>query len=167
MCALLLLFMGYMGFHYAEFKGMDCTCFPMLKRSVGPGFFFGDAALLLMALAAGVLAASPYSARTAGLVFASVCVLAAAKQMSGYRWNEVKLVFIPTRVPRFAGQFLSDTGMTGKVVVTGDLQKLTAVFKFGDPPYGVALDQGRQKQAFPQFDETEPRAGLKALGYIE
>ena len=204
--ALLLLFMGYMGFHYSEFKGMDCTCFPLLKRTVGPEFFIGDAVMLLMALAAWRWAIPPASVRTAGLVFASVCVfaaasygvtaaqqsgiqappslsqgriflfffdpecthcLAAAKQMSGYRWNDVKVVVVPTRVPQFAQQFLSDSGMSGKSVVNNDLEALRAIFKFVDPPYGAALDQGRQKAAFPQFDETEPRANLKAIGFIE
>src|SRR5262245_25350800 len=35
---LLIGFMGYMGINYAELHGMDCSCFPWLKRTVSPEF---------------------------------------------------------------------------------------------------------------------------------
>ena len=43
---LLLVFLIYFGLHYQELRGMDCSCFPWLKRVVGPGFFIGDGAML-------------------------------------------------------------------------------------------------------------------------
>src|ERR1043166_6581263 len=36
---LLGAFMAYIGFNYRALTGADCTCFPWLKRSVGPAFF--------------------------------------------------------------------------------------------------------------------------------
>src|SRR5271168_4381530 len=38
---LLAAFMVYIGIHYSELRGADCSCFPWLKRTVGPGFFVG------------------------------------------------------------------------------------------------------------------------------
>jgi len=61
---LLVGFMAYMGIHYVEFKNMDCSCFPLLKRAIGPGFFIGDAAMLILAgLADGGLVRLQESAR--------------------------------------------------------------------------------------------------------
>ena len=89
----------------------------------------------------------------------------AAKQMAGYVWKDVRVIVVPTRVPQFAGQFLGDTGL--KAPVTSSVDALRAIFKFGDPPYGVMLENGRQKHAFIQFDDKEPRAKLQAEGYFE
>ncbi|MEZ5356809.1 MAG: DoxX family protein [Bryobacteraceae bacterium] len=112
----------------------------------------------------------PYSLRE-GRVFlyffdpeCSHC-FAAAKQMSGYAWKDVRVVGIPTRVPQFAEQFLGDTGL--KAVLTPDLEVLKAKFPFGDPPFGVALEHGRQREAFVFFDDVQPVKGLRELGYIQ
>ena len=51
---MLLGFMGYIGIHYTQLIGKDCSCFPWVKRTVGPGFFEGDSAFLLAAILAGV-----------------------------------------------------------------------------------------------------------------
>src|SRR5262249_39324252 len=53
---LLFSFMVYMGARYSELVGKDCSCFPIIKRAVGPGFFIGDAAMLALAILAGVWA---------------------------------------------------------------------------------------------------------------
>ncbi|MBK5293710.1 MAG: hypothetical protein JJE04_18785, partial [Acidobacteriia bacterium] len=89
----------------------------------------------------------------------------AAKQMSTYTWKDAKVIAIPTTTPQFAAQFLADTGL--KATVTGDAAKLRQVFKFGDPPYAVALEHGRQKAALIHFDAVEPRKTLQALGWID
>ncbi len=44
---------------------------------------------------------------------------------------------------------------------------LKKLFPFGDPPYAVALGHGRQKAAWSRFDEAEPEASLRQLGFIE
>lgn len=112
----------------------------------------------------------PYSLRE-GRVFlyffdpeCSHC-LSAAKQMAGLTWKNVRIVGIPTRVPQFAKQFLNDTGL--KAVLTSDVEKLKGRFPFGDPPFGVALENGRQQEAFVFFDDTQPVKGLRERGYIQ
>src|ERR1700689_773956 len=50
---MLIGFMAYIGIHYYQLIGKDCSCFPWVKRTVGPGFFEGDGAFLLAAILAG------------------------------------------------------------------------------------------------------------------
>jgi uncharacterized membrane protein YphA (DoxX/SURF4 family) len=73
---LLVLFLGYFAVNYSALAGQDCSCFPWLKRVVGPGFFIGDAAMLLLAIVAGIWAKPPASVRSAILVLAAVSVFA-------------------------------------------------------------------------------------------
>ena len=40
--ALLVVFMAYVGVHYQALRGEECSCFPWIKRAVGPGFFAYD-----------------------------------------------------------------------------------------------------------------------------
>ena len=54
--ALLAVFMVYFAIFYNDLRGADCSCFPWLKRVVGPGFFIGDGAMLVGAAIAGVWA---------------------------------------------------------------------------------------------------------------
>jgi len=73
---LLLAFLGWFAIHYAALRGADCSCFPWVKRAVGPGFFIGDGLMLLLAAAAGLWSKPPGSPRTAALIFAAVAVFA-------------------------------------------------------------------------------------------
>src|SRR5215831_18442844 len=73
---LLVLFLGYFAINYSALAGQDCSCFPWLKRVVGPGFFIGDAAMLLLAVVAGIWAKPSASMRSAILVLAAVSVFA-------------------------------------------------------------------------------------------
>lgn len=75
---LLLGFMGYMGVHYTEFKNMDCSCFPMLKRAIGPEFFIGDVAMLVLAGLAGWWVRMSNGVRGALVMLGAVAVFAAA-----------------------------------------------------------------------------------------
>lgn len=72
--ALLIGFMLYIGFFYNELRGQDCSCFPWLKRSVGPMFFVSDAAMLVAALVAGWWARRVEHKLGAYLIFGAVCV---------------------------------------------------------------------------------------------
>jgi uncharacterized membrane protein YphA (DoxX/SURF4 family) len=211
--ALLVGFMIFFAVYYDVLRGEDCSCFPWLKRTVGPGFFIGDAAMLAAAFLAWRWAPRAHGVRIASMVLGAVLVFAgasygvavfeqsglqapasvtvegkpfplrdgkvflyffdpecahcffAAQQMSGYRWKDVKLLTAPTRQERFAGQFLTDTGL--KAPLTYDVKQLREKFTFTDPPYGVLLEDGRQLAAVIQFEDQEPAATLKKYGFIE
>ena len=91
---------------------------------------------------------------------------AAAKHMSKYNWKkDVTVIAIPTQQPQWAGSFLHDTGFQAKTSLDLDLLKKT--FPFGDPPYGVFIENGRQQAPVPHYDEPEPSETLKKLGLIE
>jgi uncharacterized membrane protein YphA (DoxX/SURF4 family) len=74
--ALLVVFLGYFAINYSALAGQDCSCFPWLKRVVGPGFFIGDAAMLLLAIVAGIWAKPSGSMRSATVILAAVSVFA-------------------------------------------------------------------------------------------
>ena len=85
---LLLGFMAYIGFNYSTLVGRDCSCFPELKlpfgfsidmrRSVGPGFFYGDAGFLAASLVAGFWARRAQGLRTALVILGAVVVFTGA-----------------------------------------------------------------------------------------
>jgi uncharacterized membrane protein YphA (DoxX/SURF4 family) len=216
---LLVAFMAYIGIHYTALIGKDCSCFPWIKRTVGPMFFVGDGAFLAAALLAG-LWAQPVSGkkRTAAVMLGVVAVFtgvsfgsalahqtgtkapdtvlvddkpfslqhgrivaffydpecphceAAARHMSKVKWiGDVTVVALPVRVPQFAADFLKASGL--KAVTSTDWKKLKATFPYGDPPYAVAIENGREKGPIQHFDDedngTEPAATLRQLGFIE
>jgi uncharacterized membrane protein YphA (DoxX/SURF4 family) len=74
---LLVAFMIYIGIHYNALRGEECSCFPWLKRAVGPGFFIGDAIMLLLAFCAGVWSKRSEGLRSAVIVLGAVIVFAA------------------------------------------------------------------------------------------
>ena len=74
--ALLVAFMVYVGWHYNALRGEDCSCFPILKRAVGPMFFLGDGLMLLLAAIAGMWAKRSEGLRTAAVVLGAVTVFA-------------------------------------------------------------------------------------------
>src|SRR6185437_8624456 len=49
---LMIFFICWIGYYYHVLVGHECSCFPIIKRSVGPGFFISDAIMLLFGLAA-------------------------------------------------------------------------------------------------------------------
>jgi len=216
---LLLSFMVYIGSHYHALLGKDCSCFPWIKRSVGPMFFVGDGAFLAAALLAGSWA-QPVTGkkRTAAVILGVVAVFtgvsfgsalshqtgtkapdsvlvdgkpfslqhgrifaffydpecghcdAAARHMSKLHWaSDVTVVALPVRVPQFAESFLHDTGL--KAVTSTDWKKLKETFTFGDPPFGVVLENGRERGPVSHYDDedtgTEPAATLKQYGLVE
>jgi uncharacterized membrane protein YphA (DoxX/SURF4 family) len=214
LCALMLVvFMIYFAIFYSTLRGADCSCFPWLKRVVGPGFFISDGIMLLLAVGAAVWARRSESLRQAVLVLGAIVVFAgilygvsatrhtgvrapaqitvdgqphslqkgrifvyffdpqcmhcfaAAKQMATYGWNGAEVIAVTTATPQWGPGFLRDTGL--KAGLSTDTAPMREVFKFTDPPYAVAIENGRQVQLFEIFDETEPRASLKKSGWIE
>lgn len=210
---LLIAFMGWVALHYEALTGADCSCFPWLKRSIGPNFFIGDVAMLGGAVLAGWWARQSYHLRGAALVLLAVAVFAgvsygvaagrqtgtkapatvlvdgkpysleqgkivlyffdpecshcfqAAQVMSKHTWKNAEIVGVPTRMPQFGRQFLDGTQL--KARLTSDLDPLKKTFPHGDPPYGVVLENGRQKAALAIFDDNQPAATFRQLGFIE
>ena len=76
--ALLVAFMIFIGINYNALRGAECSCFPWVKRAVGPGFFIGDGIMLALAVLAGAWARPPQSMRTAMLILGAVTLFAAA-----------------------------------------------------------------------------------------
>jgi len=184
-----------------------------VKRTIGPGFFVADAAMLAMALLAGWWARRPENVRGALVILGAVAVFAgvslgvssaresglqappfitvdgaqtpldqgniflffynpeclhcdaAARRMSKLNWKTTKVIAIPTNDPQFAQAFLRDTGLHAGT--SNDLQLLRGTFKFVDQPYGVALQRGHQKAAISSWEDSEPAATLRKIGFVE
>ena len=213
--ALMIFFIGWIGYYYNVLVGHECSCFPIIKRTVGPGFFIGDGIMLLLGLAAfawsprvtriklpavvlatlavlagvsfGMNAAQRKNAQmptpvivdgkpqdlTAGKVFlffydpSCMHCDAASKFMSKLNWGDSRIVAIPTINPQWAASFLHDTHL--KAGTSLETDKLKKAFPFVDPPFGVALDNGRVKETFgqAQFNEPLPEPDLKKLGFVK
>jgi len=73
---LLVSFMIYIGANYGALVGKECSCFPLVKRTVGPAFFIGDGLMLLMAGIAGWWARRSESLRGALVILGAVVVFA-------------------------------------------------------------------------------------------
>jgi uncharacterized membrane protein YphA (DoxX/SURF4 family) len=73
---LLTAFITYIGINYSALHGQDCSCFPWLKRAVGPAFFAEDGAMLLLAVLAGMWSKAASGLRTGLLILAAVTVFA-------------------------------------------------------------------------------------------
>jgi uncharacterized membrane protein YphA (DoxX/SURF4 family) len=212
---LLVAFMAFIAIHYTELRGAECTCFPWVKRAVGPGFFIGDGVMLLLAIAAGVWARASDGLRSASVILGAVAVftvvsygvnltrhtgtkapdsikaedgttislregkvfvyffnpqclhcLEAGRKLAALNWGDTRFVGVPTENPQFAGWFMGKAGLTGRGPVSRDLDPLKKVFPFDLPPAGVALQDGYEKAMLVQFEDKEPAATLKKLGFI-
>lgn len=73
---LLVAFLVYIGLNYNALRGAECSCFPWVKRAVGPGFFIGDGIMLLLAVCAGLWSKPPQGLRTAFVIAGAVAVFA-------------------------------------------------------------------------------------------
>jgi uncharacterized membrane protein YphA (DoxX/SURF4 family) len=210
---LLIAFLLYFAIFYNALRGADCSCFPWIKRIVGPMFFWSDGAMLLLAMAAWRWSRPPSGLKTALLILATIAVFAvatyaigearqtgtrapetitvdgrpmsvqsgkillfyfdpecmhcfdAARRMSKMNWGATKVIAVPVQNPQFAAQFLQDTGL--RALVSTDVAALRKIFPFTSAPAGVALVNGREKAALTQFDENQPGADLKRLGFVE
>lgn len=90
---------------------------------------------------------------------------AAARKMSKLNWGDTKVVAIPTNDPQFAASFLHDTHL--KAMTSLDVQQLRKIFPFRDPPFGVALHNGREKAPVTRFEGNEPDETLKRIGFVQ
>lgn len=73
---LMVSFLVFIGIHYRELIGADCSCFPWIKRAVGPQFFIGDGIMLLLSVGAGIWSRPAHGFRAAAAVLASIAVFA-------------------------------------------------------------------------------------------
>ena len=73
---MLVAFMLYIGYHYEALSGAECSCFPWIKRAVGPGFFVADGLMLVLAVLAGWWAKPSGSLRHAVVILGVVSVFA-------------------------------------------------------------------------------------------
>mgnify|MGYP001133800807 CR=1 FL=1 len=89
----------------------------------------------------------------------------AARWMSRYQWRNVTLISVPTAQPQFAKEFIQATGFASRI--STDTERLRQAFRFLDPPYAVALENGRQRAAIVRFDPVEPEQTLRRLGFVE
>jgi hypothetical protein len=90
--------------------------------------------------------------------------LDAAKRMAQFQWGDTRIVAVPVEQPQYAGEFLQMSGL--KAEVTGDFDLLKRTFGYPTYPYGVALENGRRTASLVKFDDPEPAATLKKLGFI-
>jgi hypothetical protein len=89
----------------------------------------------------------------------------AAKKFSAHQWGSTKVVAVPIGMKDFAAGFLTNTNL--KAALTFDVDPLRKAFAFKDPPYAVALENGRAKALLNRFDDAEPAATLRQLGFIQ
>ncbi|HEY3936426.1 MAG TPA: MauE/DoxX family redox-associated membrane protein, partial [Bryobacteraceae bacterium] len=207
--ALLIFFIAWIGYYYPVLVGHECSCFPLIKRTVGPGFFIGDGVMLLMGLAAFGWSPRVPNFRVPAVAFTALVTLAgisfganaierghaqvpvpvivdgkpqnlatgdvflffydpscmhcdkAARFMATLNWGNTRIVAIPTVNPQWAQSFLHDTKL--KASTSLQLDQLKKAFPFIDPPFGVALDDGRVKETFgqAQFYPPLPEAALR------
>ena len=75
---------------------------------------------------------------------------------------------VPTQDFDLSEGFLKDAGLTGKVRLSPDLDKLKESFPFDDVPYAAAIEDGRVLHRFPMIELEEPAMGakLKELGIV-
>jgi len=86
-------FVAYFAVNYSALRGADCSCFPWIKRAVGPGFFIGDMLMLLLAAVAGVWSQRPGGVRPAIVILATVTVFALVS------WGVETQEYAGTRAP--------------------------------------------------------------------
>lgn len=211
--ALLIAFVGYFALNYSALHGAECSCFPWVKRVVGPEFFLGDGLMLALAVCAGAWSKPSNSMRTALVIAGVVTVFAfvswgaeavrqtgtrspdtitvngqpyavghgkvlffffnpmcthcfdSAKRMSSFQWGDTRVVAVPVEQALYADAFLRETGL--KAVVTSDFAKLKTVFRYTAYPYGVAVENGREKAALTVWENDEPATTLKRLGFMK
>ncbi len=212
---LMIFFICWVGYYYNVLVGQECNCFPIIKRTVGPGFFISDAIMLLFGIAAATWSRRVRSYRGPAIILLALAIFAAgsygvnsierknaqvpipvvvdgkpqdltngkvflffydpscmhcdaaAKFMSKLNWGNTRVVAIPTVNPQWAASFLHDTHL--KASTSLELDKLKKAFPFVDPPFGVALQDGRVKETFnqAQFDVPLPEPDLKKLGFLK
>ena len=67
---------------------------------------------------------------------------------------------------RLAAAFVRETKFD--LLTSNNLDELKKIFPFGDPPYGVVLDNGREQGVVAHYEEGgEPAESLRKFGLID
>jgi hypothetical protein len=94
--AMLVFFIGWIAYFYPALAGRECSCFPLIKRTVGPGFFISDGIMLAMAVIAVIWSPRVIRIRVPAVALASLAVLAGVS--FGVNAAERRNAQIPTPV---------------------------------------------------------------------
>ncbi len=89
----------------------------------------------------------------------------AARELAKLDWGQTAIVAASTQLPQFGSEFLSSAQLRG--VLTSDVEPLRKVFSFVDVPFGVALENGRQRASFTNFDGNQAAEKLRELGFVK
>lgn len=170
-CLLLLAFMVFIGAHYDALRGVECNCFPWIKRAVGPGFFVGDSVMLLFAITAGLWARPSEGKRSAVLVLAAVSVFALVSY--GVEVARQTGVKAPETITVDGKPFSTQQGRVfiyffdPECLHCIDAAKRMAQLNWGDTRVvGVATQQPQFAREF--LDSTGLKAGISAdLGLLK
>jgi uncharacterized membrane protein YphA (DoxX/SURF4 family) len=91
--------------------------------------------------------------------------LDAGERMAQLNWGDTKFVGQPVVRPQFAAAFMDRTGLKG--VTASDLALLKKTFPYTGTPAAVAIQDGREVAALTKFDDPEPSATIKKLGFAK
>jgi uncharacterized membrane protein YphA (DoxX/SURF4 family) len=91
--------------------------------------------------------------------------LDAGERMAKMDWGDTKFVGQPVVRPQFAPAFMERTGLKG--VTASDLALLKKTFPYAGTPASVAIQDGREVKALTQFDDPEPAATIRKLGFAK
>jgi uncharacterized membrane protein YphA (DoxX/SURF4 family) len=89
-----------------------------------------------------------------------------AEAMARHNWGATRVIVLPTSQPEFAGIFLKDTGLQAGICY--EAPRLRDVYSFSDPPFAVALDEGRLVETFNsgQLEGERFYRALRRAGFI-
>ena len=90
--------------------------------------------------------------------------LDAATALAKHDWH-ADFVGVPTEDADLAAGFVDDSGLQN-VKLSPDVDALKEQFPFGDPPYAVAIENGRVKEHFMFFEEPALGEKLRAIGFV-
>lgn len=95
---MMLFFIGWVAYFYPALAGQECKCFPLIKRTVGPGFFISDGIFLLFGVAAIVWSRPIPSFRIPTVIFLALIVLAGGSFWMGALQRSKVQVPVPVTV---------------------------------------------------------------------
>ena len=102
--ALLLVFMAYVAINYEPLRGADCSCFPWVKRAVGPVFFWTDGAMVALALLAAWFSRPPVRLRQAAIALAGIVAMTGVMFADGAVCAPAAAGELPTVIQVAGGQ---------------------------------------------------------------